>query len=678
VTIFKAGGWQALAQAPSPSPSGSTIQLLNPSKAQSGTLVVNDKKDADTLYHLNAWVQNMPPSPSVEFKIDPATTNLTIPAQALKPPDAFEAFFSLNGISEGTHTLRANLYSNNVFVASDDESIKVNRVSPDPVPPSPPEENAAQTVEINYPSNGGPLGIYTAASGAKNFVFDITTSEVTGQDAPGYLKLTYSVSAPGTEPVWKSCGTAYVDITGTPGGGVTRSLYRCTVTDDVAKVTAVSAVINDTPFPVKLSGPSATYDDSADAHRVLPYAATPTDVTLGLTTQVQQDPNKCAKVVAFVLDQINHPIANVNVDVHAQGPTDQLKFNVAGTFSDASAAPDKGHGPPNQAANCAADGSSFTASGTQGQHEIANQPDIKHVESTNNTSNDGSYIFGLVSDTQGATQYVAWADQDNDDLRCGAEVFENGSIGWKPAGNPAPTGLPTDLTTCPGPSGSPTPTASSPKPTVSPSSPRPTASRSTTPSQATRTVTLVADNSKVTAGKTVQLSGSVLSSTTSCTDNEFIQLRRRIHGETAYADLATTNTDASGAFHFSLIVQKSADYVAVATAHDNCSNQTSDPVTVLAAVKVFIAVEKKAVNRGDTVRFKAAVRPKHDGTKVTLEYKKGRKWVKVKTATLNKRSVGKFRFDADWKGKRTFRISWPSQDDDHEAGQSKTVTVTSK
>jgi hypothetical protein len=143
-------------------------------------------------------------------------------------------------------------------------------------------------------------------------------------------------------------------------------------------------------------------------------------------------------------------------------------------------------------------------------------------------------------------------------------------------------------------------------------------------------------------------------------------------------DLASTNTDTQGAYHFDLIVQKNADYTATAPAHDNCAAATSDPVTVLAKVKVFVAVEKKQVDKGDTVRIKAAVRPQHDGSNAILEYKKGRKWVKVKTAKLNSKSIGKFKFTANWKGKRVFRVRWPAQDDDHEAGKSKTVAVISK
>jgi hypothetical protein len=692
VAIFQAGGWVALAQAPTPSPATANIEFVNPSPGQAGTLYVSDKADQDSNYHLNSWVQNVPANPTVIYKLMNAagTTevqNIGTATQLASAPDTFEKFWDIPAnppspapavVADGTYTLLVQLFSGATEVDRDTVPVTVNNEgADDDIPPHAPQQSQANTVEILYPVNGGPLGIYTSLAGAKNFVMDIKTSNST--DGDNWVKPQYTTSPVGTEPEWKDCNAdGFV-----PADADQTTSTRCTVaaTDDVTKVTGVSALANDTPFPLSApSGPVTQFDESADAHRVLSYPAIPSDITFVLGATQSSPTSKCSAFDAKVVDQLNHTVADVNVDVHGRGPNDQLKFGVEGDYQDASKAPDKGHSGIETGEDCN-DGTAAPAASanTQGEHDQIDT-DIKHIESTDGTKDNGLYRFSFYSEAAGVTNFTAWVDKDDDDLRCGAEVFEHGSLGWSPTGptNP-PTGVPADLATCPSPSpsGSASPSVS-PKPSPSASSPRPSASASTTPAQQGRTVTLVTDKAKVTSGKTVRLSGQVLSSAASCTDSEFIQLKRRIHGETTFVDLASTNTDTQGAYHFDLIVQKNADYTATAPAHDNCATSTSDPVTVLAKVKVFVAVEKKKVDKGDTVRIKAAVRPQHDGSKVILEYKKGRKWVKVKTAKLNSKSIGKFKFAANWKGKRVFRVRWPAQDDDHEAGKSKTVAVTSK
>jgi hypothetical protein len=57
-----------------------------------------------------------------------------------------------------------------------------------------------------------------------------------------------------------------------------------------------------------------------------------------------------------------------------------------------------------------------------------------------------------------------------------------------------------------------------------------------------------------------------------------------------------------------------------------------------------------------------------------LQFKKGDGWKRVATDKLNRRSRYSFRVDVSW-GKRTFRVVWPSQDDDHAKGTSRRKTV---
>jgi hypothetical protein len=185
---------------------------------------------------------------------------------------------------------------------------------------------------------------------------------------------------------------------------------------------------------------------------------------------------------------------------------------------------------------------------------------------------------------------------------------------------------------------------------------------------------MAVDRGRVVAGRQVTFSGQILSGDTSCTDNEFVQIRRRVLGTTTFQNLMTTATDSQGRFTFTRRVTESADYTAVATAHDNCREATSGEVTVLVKVKLQILASDKTPNRGDRIRIKSSVVPQHDGTKLVLQRKKGRNWVKVDTATLNRRSRATFTVEANFRN-RTFRTFWRSQDAEHESNSSRGVTI---
>jgi hypothetical protein len=182
------------------------------------------------------------------------------------------------------------------------------------------------------------------------------------------------------------------------------------------------------------------------------------------------------------------------------------------------------------------------------------------------------------------------------------------------------------------------------------------------------------DYSSVLAGRSVTFSGQILSGDQSCTDNEFVQIRRRILGTSEFKDLFFAETDSQGRFSVSKRVKFSADYIAVARASENCREATSGEVTVKVKVKIQILPSDKSPQRGETIRIKSSVRPSHDDTRMILQRKKGRRWVKVATTRLNNRSIGNFFIEANFNS-RTFRTKWNSPDADHEGNKSRTVTI---
>jgi hypothetical protein len=178
------------------------------------------------------------------------------------------------------------------------------------------------------------------------------------------------------------------------------------------------------------------------------------------------------------------------------------------------------------------------------------------------------------------------------------------------------------------------------------------------------------------AGRQVTFSGQILSNTASCTDDEFVRIRRRIHGTNKFKSLFGAQTDAEGNFSVKRRAKKSADYIAVAPADDQCQRASSDPVSVLVKVVLQILPSDKTPERGTSIRFKSSVRPQHDGSRLILQRKKGRRWVKVAVTRLNKRSIGNFLVEVNF-NQRTFRTKWPKQHKDHIGNTSRAVTIKS-
>ncbi len=122
---------------------------------------------------------------------------------------------------------------------------------------------------------------------------------------------------------------------------------------------------------------------------------------------------------------------------------------------------------------------------------------------------------------------------------------------------------------------------------------------------------------------------------------------------------------------------KSADYIAVVEAEDNCEGDISDEVTVLVRVKLRITPSENTPDRGERIRIKGSVRPQHDGTKMILQRKKNGRFVRFKVDTLNRRSFANYVFRARF-NRAVFRVKWRSQDDDHVGNTSRQITIRTR
>lgn len=399
---------QALIAAPAAA--APRIALINPSPLTSAQ--VPELATSGGALHLVAWVQDVPVEPQAEFELQlvggpvPGQAQ-TIDAVRVGTTDVWEARFDVpSTLSEGQYQVTARLYSQGQEVASSSQMTTLDRAD---VPP------AADAVEIQYPGNGQPFGLFKGPEGLSSRI-EVTATATTDQ-----IQVFYSTSQPGSAPAWTACGTqvvaqADVDV-------------RCRVAGDVtaAAVTAVAAVANNTPPP---GGPQRVGDDGMDAHRVRTYLQSAAQVSISPAT-VRSDVAACRVFVATVLDQFSDPVVGAGVDVHAEGPTDQLRFATADTTplnndTDPFQAPNESHLSREAATRC----SDQAVVGQQGDHNQIGIPDRKHIESVSGTGVDGAFRFALTSDAAGSTSITAWADTQEDDFQSASEPSGVAVAGW--------------------------------------------------------------------------------------------------------------------------------------------------------------------------------------------------------------------------------------------------------
>lgn len=494
VTAGGLRGQPALAQS-TPAPTGPSIQFINPSGETGaegpGTEISTQNDGVNDTFHLVAWTRALPASPSVEFKYQSGNNpEITIGAATLRGPDTYELEWAAGSVPDGAYTLKAILYSSGQQVARDEEPVEINSESPDDEVGT--TEKAGATVEMTFPENVGQFGTFRKPGTLNPYagVIDVSTSTDT-TDVRAY----YTTSVPGSEPSWIECATgASESVAGSQNG------VRCTLDPSVSpsSVTAVSVAVTN-PEETSLVPPSpGNAADSGDAHRVSAYVQTPSSVGLEPQIQARSDSDAttagnqfpCSAVItAIVLDQNGRKVAGANVDVRAQGPTDNLFFDDTDATEDNTSshqAPDSNHSRFESTVDCESSQSrrpfNITAGNQQGEHEVAGEGDPKHIESTPSGTNDaGQFSFQLYNQSTtitGPTYFSAYYDRNDDDRACSAEPAGDGTVGWGTPG-PAPSPMTAETQTCPEPTASPS-TSSSPSPSSS-TSPSPSPSSSTGP-----------------------------------------------------------------------------------------------------------------------------------------------------------------------------------------------------
>ena len=152
-------------------------------------------------------------------------------------------------------------------------------------------------------------------------------------------------------------------------------------------------------------------EDSGDAHPIDVYKqAAAVSVT---TTRPDSKLRNCKMVFVMVQDQLGKPVAGANIDVHAYGPDDQLRFGSVTDETSPFVAPNRGHGEPEHAWGC----NEGDSKGQQADHNVPGAADRKHIESTTGTNKNAQFMFAIRAEAEGTTTLKVWADmRENDRL----------------------------------------------------------------------------------------------------------------------------------------------------------------------------------------------------------------------------------------------------------------------
>jgi hypothetical protein len=407
---------------------------------------------------------------------------------------------------------------------------------------------------MTYPVSGGPLGQYTAPNGKSNSVFDSV------RKGSASVKAWFTTSAPGTSPVWRLCN---------PGEGSTAfpDGVRCTYPGDDPTTKETNEAVD----PAKVTAVGLLHGDAGagDVVRVTPYVQEPA----GFSSQVfarlattgaidtatpgsftrHKDPNTglygCSDWVQVkVTDQVGRSIAGANLDAHAQGPSDQLKFHTSYLAATGNSAtlqpPSEGHSFPEAGTKCAKHHDTIVQ---QGEHGMGGQPDRKHVETTSGSRDDGTFDFALESDQPGTTQLTVWLDKKEDDKFCDGEPSIAVAFGW----------------------GQEPPSAGGEQPAACADVPQPEPTEE--PFDGSRTAAIEPSATAVKTGRSTTVVGSIDAADDLCEAGQTLRLKAKKPSARRFRTIATGTTDAFGLIGFQVKIERTKVYRVVAPVAGECA-----------------------------------------------------------------------------------------------------------
>jgi hypothetical protein len=464
----------ALAQSPSPTasptgPTGPTINFLNPSVMpvtvgppdSNETPVLADKPEtaegSEEDYDVVVWSSGLPNDAIVELSITPEPLFLpvgneeTIGVMPRVPdsPNTFELEWNIpESMPEGNATLTARAYEQRFTgleeIAAVEMEVELHHSSENP--PTGDGAGEDEVIELEWPTQGGPLGFYKQGSVWRSYLDAKATGRNQGIGGPENDSTFqyFTVSPPGSVPEWKQCAT------GNPSAAIR---VTCVVpqADNSQSITAIGAVVREDQNPSPGVGGPFTLE-SSDAHAVRPYLQDPQlqmraapeggGVIWWLPAKRAPAGDVCLAYLVTVTDtQHGRAVAGANLDYHITGPSDQVQFGDQDVVqsdlpfvpnSSNYATPTEGHPSTDAAYDCddysdemmgPDDRQDFAqrgrlTEGAEGDHNVPGAPDTKHRESATGSGLDsgragrGQHMFHLFSRDPGFTDILVWIDDD--------------------------------------------------------------------------------------------------------------------------------------------------------------------------------------------------------------------------------------------------------------------------
>ena len=341
-----------------------TIHLLNPSAAYdpsggSSPPAVSDKPDGvANAYHVVAWTEGAPTGARVEASVTSGGSVHPIGGLVRVGQSAmWETLWDIpEGLAQGPATISIRLLepSETGFNELARDEVEVRLRHKGTGSPGLEDQGPDEAVSLRWPLPNGRLGFFKPSGGKWHGAVDLAVSA--GAER---VDVFYSVSEPGTEPLYKFCGNAAV----TPGAVPLFVRADCGLLEEdlPSDVTAVGALARLSTDPTGVVDPEAFSQESADVNVAAGYVQKRNDMRLNLLPFGRALQEQCVTFVVGVSDGFSRPVQGVNLDVHLEGPA-AASFAVASQSSGGRAPDSEGHTPV-PAVNFAG-----TESGEQGSH----------------------------------------------------------------------------------------------------------------------------------------------------------------------------------------------------------------------------------------------------------------------------------------------------------------------
>ena len=373
-----------------------TVRFLNPSGYGDGAGDnVSVQQDANGFFHIVTRVDVPDLVTGVDILISDNGTSFSKLGDAARvgQSEVFQFQWSVGSLPDGAYTLRAQIEGTEKV---DDREITIDK--------------GLNTVELTDPGLNG----VAAFVEQKATIAGVASAAATGAT---FYYTTTAPRDPNEAETWTECGS--VTLEGT-GDAPQQFQGECTLAegDQPGTVTGIAAIADtcDPDFGCPDDTPlGALVHETGDAHRVFGFDTQP---IVGISpTKGEGAKGTCQRILIDVEDQSGGSIPNADVDIHLDGPSENVHFCDPEGQSDNRSAPEEGQHTP-----------------VSGQPDEAVHQNSDTVHTEGRTGSNGRFVVGIVSKAKGKSRLTVWVDQTENDTEDDAESAATTTFTWVDAG----------------------------------------------------------------------------------------------------------------------------------------------------------------------------------------------------------------------------------------------------